>query len=687
MTAEDDKAGDYDAAARPALAATSAATRNLLEREIGDRRRRDGRARFLPALFELDENADLSTFLAGEGLDGRWREGLIVPRMFERLERLTGVLPFVVAYASVDALEAWLDGDFLDVTPRLELARPFRAIGDEVAARDAARLLAIPPETDGKSGSGTDDARFASLFVEGAPASPSPERPTVTAIIDDGMAVALDRFRTGTATRISHLLVQEAGNGIGRELRSGGADGLDALLARHDHAGIVDEDAVYREAGLLDFLEPDRALLGRGATHGAAIMDLAAGHPHGSGPAADEAPIICVQLPASSVRDTSLEGMEVQVVLAIVYVLLSSLRHARDGRPPAVVINLSFANTAGPHDGTGPIERQVDRLVRLWRRVAPVQFVTAAGNHRLSGLNAKLPLESGAVRTLPWRIPPDDGTHNTMQLWLDAPLTGTASSPRLRARLVAPGGAGMSGWVEDGSPAVSEVVIGGHAVARLTAAAPSPLGRSSFAVETNPTIETDDGLHAVAPSGRWFVEIEALADVEVDARIQRDDRSIGHRARGRQSWFDHPSNVRFDDDAPRFAADGTLIDEDDIDAVVRREGTLSAIATGCEPVVVGGHVTAQARVARYSGEGPVQTPPCPGGPDRTGVDVFAESDRSVVRRGVITAGARSGARRAWSGTSVAAPRITRAIAGSVDTLPDRAAVRSGNLEPASEEIA
>jgi hypothetical protein len=48
--------------------------------------------------------------------------------------------------------------------------------------------------------------------------------------------------------------------------------------------------------------------------------------------------------------------------------------------------------------------------------------------------------------------------------------------------------------------------------------------------------------------------------------------------------------------------------------------------------------------------------------ERTGPDALAQSDRSYVHRGILAAGTRSGSRVVMNGTSVAAPRIARAVA-------------------------
>jgi hypothetical protein len=96
--------------------------------------------------------------------------------------------------------------------------------------------------------------------------------------------------------------------------------------------------------------------------------------------------------------------------------------------------------------------------------------------------------------------------------------------------------------------------------------------------------------------------------------------------------------------------------------MIRRDGTISGIATGCEPVVIGGFLRREREMAGYSSGGPTSTAPCPGQPARTGPDAVAVSDDSRDHRGVIAAGTYSGSTIALDGTSMAAPPITRLVA-------------------------
>ncbi len=103
---------------------------------------------------------------------------------------------------------------------------------------------------------------------------------------------------------------------------------------------------------------------------------------------------------------------------------------------------------------------------------------------------------------------------------------------------------------------------------------------------------------------------------------------------------------------------------------------MNALATGQHTIVVGGYRASDRMQSKYTGAGPVGTPPTV--PPRTGPDVSAVADESVVLHGILAAGTRSGSVVAMDGTSVAAPQVTRLISEwMVQNLPtDRSAVQA-----------
>jgi len=135
--------------------------------------------------------------------------------------------------------------------------------------------------------------------------------------------------------------------------------------------------------------------------------------------------------------------------------------------------------------------------------------------------------------------------------------------------------------------------------------------------------------------------------LNLDARIERDSPALGDRGPSRQSYF----------------ADGKAASH------AARAKTLNSVATGSQSIVVGGYFakgkyfqeTANGNrlteVAPYSSSGPGHP-----GAGYDAPDVSAPSDESPVMRGLRAAANRSGTSVRLTGTSVAAPIVTRRVA-------------------------
>jgi hypothetical protein len=501
-----------------------------------------------------------------------------------------------------------------------------------------------------------------------------PEKGTVViGVIDDGIAFAHERFRLAPdETRVEYVWLQDGDyNPIrspvpyGRELRK---DGIDTLLSGSTHAGFVDEDEIYRRARVIDFSRREHPSLARRTAHGTHVMDVACGEDFRVAARADR-PIVCVQLPRATTADTSGISLDAYVLDGIRYILDRADAIARErqcGRLP-VVINFSYGHVAGPHDGTLDLEAAIDELIH--QRKKTLEVVLPSGNSHLSRLHAQVSFQRpGQTIDLSWRVLPDDRTPSFMEIWLphkNQPI----QEGRVTLRVVPPWGsespplgeapgAGLQ-WKPDGMNVLCE--------ARYRYV-PGPTERGMCLVALQPTRRLESApsgapASAVAPFGIWTIRLENVSMKQgdcVEAWIQRDDTPYGFRGRGRQSYFDEPCYVRFD-------AQGREIEEDDhpeqkaSPCHVKRAGSINAIATGRETIVVGGFLEKEGRPGEYSAGGPI-TRAAASDLHRRGPDAMAVSDRSIVRRGVLAAGTRSGSVVTLSGTSVAAPQITRRIA-------------------------
>ncbi|MGZ5150443.1 MAG: S8 family serine peptidase [Burkholderiales bacterium] len=481
----------------------------------------------------------------------------------------------------------------------------------------------------------------------------------VVGVIDDGLAFAHDRFRKpdGT-TRVDFFWNQGYYSRdidepvYGREYSN--ADINDYM--RHSKVrGVVDEDAVYR---LACYREVRRRI-----AHGTHVLDLACGCDPGDLHA--ESPRIVgvqLQLPSRKTRDRSAGWLATRVLDGLRYIL-----DCADDLAPhcPVVVNLSFGNIAGPHDGSSMIECAMDQLIRLRRPYAPCEVVIAAGNSNLVRCHAKFSIPYQRSHVLNWRILPDDPTPNFLEIWL--PRRGS-SNDGCEVTVTTPSGdesiSVRAGNVYTWCPRNDTLCT----VVYLNEIATGDRDMVLVAIEPTVSFETRD----VAPSGTWDVSIKNLntsGTLDVDAWIQRDDTPFDFPRHGRQSRFEDQNYQRFEgeekdipEDSPIRRVRGRVKadDEGNDDSDIKRSGTINSIATGEEPTVVGGFRRSDGAAVPYSSSGPALQS-AGGQPPKAVPDLSAASEDSVGCHGILAAGTRSGSVVAINGTSVAAPSVTRRI--------------------------
>lgn len=486
--------------------------------------------------------------------------------------------------------------------------------------------------------------------------------PVVIGIIDDGLAFAHERFRNGLGTRVEFWWLQDGtylkgpSNLLyGREL--GKAD-IDALLQQCTSAGLVDEDEVYQRAGLNDFTFDSHKSAAWRLSHGTHVMDLACGFESAAG--RNDRPIVIVQLPARVTADTSGADLRPYAAEAIDYILACADRiaQARGVGILPVVINLSYGTIGGPHDGTSPFERFIDRRVAQWKaRGSTLDVIIPSGNSHLSRCHAEIAFANpGSTVDLPWRTLPDDRTPNYLDIWL--PPRSAAGASRVKLKVKPPGG-NKGPYIEEGSNALLEWRdANGNVYCQVHYTFfPAPTARGRFRIRVRPSAALDPAA-ALAPAGLWKVRLnnKSLTPAEpVQAWIERDESLYGHPLRGRQSYFDDPLYERYDEAGRDIEIDRTL-------SPVRRARLLNSLATGRDTVVVGGYVRETRVPCKYSAAGPVTAPRSAQAPPRVGPDALIVSDDSLPHGGVLAAASRSGGVVAMNGTSVAAPQIARWLA-------------------------
>lgn len=491
----------------------------------------------------------------------------------------------------------------------------------------------------------------------------APPRPVVVGIIDDGLAFGHERFRrSATETRFEAVWLQGVPFLDGREIFA--AD-INDWLGRSSG----DEDAFYDLAGVLDFGQPRHKPLAQRHSHGTHVLDEAFGLDFAEH---HDWRIIGVQLPVSVVADSSGALLTPFAVSAVRYIE----RKARELVPGApIVVAFSYGFTAGPHDGTHPIERSIDEILTLHNGTYPdakMRVVIPAGNTHLSRLHASVRFSEATdppnEAKLYWRVQPGDTTPSFVEIWLPGQYH---PGGRVSIALTTPDGEESDHFIE-GQSHVLTLQRDGRIICQVFFRADIITKRGMFLISLQPTERMESG--PVAPPGLWTIHLKNRGfarDAVVDAWIQRDEPPFGYPPRGRQSYFDHADYRRFD-------AIGCEEEEDDPSCIVQRCGSMNAMATGRTPLVVGGLMHKELKPPKYSAAGRNISS------SSFRPSALATCDDSLVHGGVIAAGTRSGSWVTMNGTSVAGPRLARWIAGEMEGYrdTDRVAVETfaGNEE-------
>ncbi|HXV94291.1 MAG TPA: hypothetical protein VD813_13385, partial [Pseudonocardia sp.] len=467
----------------------------------------------------------------------------------------------------------------------------------------------------------------------GATLAALPPGHAVLGVVDDGIAFANERFRRRddpTRTRFDYLWLQGAPRGgrrsdlpFGRELSG---PEIDALLADHSFGAGVDEASLYRAIGLNDRRSAEVQSLGARGSHGTAVADLAGGNRPGER-FMDKVALMGVTLPARITQDTAGTFLELYVMLAIGRILdrVAALA-ARNRASYPVVINISYALTAGPMDGSAAIDRFIRHLAaNPPPGVASLAFTVAAGNHRQDRTHGRLALPGrGRTPPLAWRVAPDDRTPSFVELWVEGPARRPSTGP-VALELVPPGFAAAPPPPDVPFDHYVELMHGGRRLARVyhgwqdKPSGGQPPPRCARVVLAVPATAGEAG-RETAPAGDWTIRLDnrGAPAQRVDLHVQRDDTPSGYRRQGRQSAF-------VDDAYREYDEAGWPVESDDGSGAITRQGTLNAFVSDAAVELVGAARGQGGTAMPYSGLGP--TPARPNGPD-----LLVPSDESLVHR-------------------------------------------------------
>ncbi|MBU2957226.1 hypothetical protein [Paracoccus sp. C2R09] len=491
---------------------------------------------------------------------------------------------------------------------------------------------------------------------------PDPEGGCITGVIDDAIPFAHERFRVGDRrSRVASLWAMDAAHdpaGPGRDLPAG----IELRGARISHwlrdlaqGRIATEDGIYRAAGIVDMNRQTTHSAAFAAGHGAAVSLLAAGMAPDD-PRGRNIPLIGVNLPPRILADTTGTLAPGVMIAAVLFVLTRARRLCRQveshrGLPAnsvrlPVVLNISLGLTAGPRDGSSLIERFLDAVSgHVAPDLGPVRIVLPSGNHRMARLRATLPVG----RRLEWNLPPDDRTVTPLEIW--GPVLAAPPASPMQITLDGPGMiARTTGFTAHGQVARlhdnrGDVIA--RAYCTLTAQV-GPGWRECVTVILDPTCPERPG-DPWLTAGQWGISIApGSSPGDYALSLQRDDVLRGFPREARQSRLVDPAYHE-------LRPDGFPIPFDPVGgaAAVQRSDTINAYATGSRTLRAGVVDHQFDRCVIYNSL-----------IDREiGGDVMVRIDSAPFDDGMIVRGRGSGSFAIMSGSSLAAPWVSRWLAG------------------------
>ncbi|MEM7744610.1 MAG: hypothetical protein AAF409_12965 [Pseudomonadota bacterium] len=448
-------------------------------------------------------------------------------------------------------------------------------------------------------------------------------------------------------------------------------DDIDALIREFWRDGRLDEDAVYR---LFTPTRPwaERDVMAMRQQHGTQVLDLMAGYRRGDKdmePEAKRRRIYAVDLPARVIAETSGAFTSPFLLWGVWMISLVSLSlRGQNGRRAPLVLNLSLAYSLGPHDGSHPMVRGLDDLLEVSKLggLREVRCVVPTGNHLQDRLHALIASDkwTGGACTLTWQLLPDDRSGSFVEIWSTScgDFGSNAGRPPERVSLVPPDSEGEPIDLP-ADPLLDHVYRlrckDGNEVAAIFYLRHT--GRHSTAprvvVAVRPTATYGAGI-VTAPAGRWKITLtkrEAADHAEVDLWIARDDTIEGLRSYGRQSFF-------VDHEYRRFTPLGDVARDDRREALIRRMGTRSVLATGVETLKEGG-----LEMTREPGASHGTRPYRLGGQPVESTELRAVNDEGRSTGGVLAAGRSGRSVATFSGTSAASAIRARAEADAIQS--------------------
>lgn len=360
-----------------------------------------------------------------------------------------------------------------------------------------------------------------------------------------------------------------------------------------------------------------------------------------------------VQLPTSTVLDTSGGSLAVRVIDGLRYILWQEAQDRADkAKQRPIVANVSYGVHAGPHDGTSMFERALAEMLEVHRNL---HVVLPAGNAAQAGCHARRVLgpkgEQGDSAGIALEVCADNGRDTFVEFWLPR---GSQVALRIRP----PGSeeafeiregeakihfnpdaadADLPRTVHFGAVFSAEVAQGTNAAMALLAIGPTRrMPPSARGLNQQPRRDS------LGTPGVWQLTLQNLAHtgVTVDTWVERDTAPPDVPAGSRQAYF------------PDSCCEEVEVDN------ATPENTLNGIATlKHERLHVVGAMRTDGALSEYTAAGSSDDPSF-----RVGPDVVAPADWSRSLPGLRTMGFLRGAIARINGTSAACAVYTRALA-------------------------
>lgn len=499
----------------------------------------------------------------------------------------------------------------------------------------------------------------------------------VVGVIDVDIALGHRRFRTAKGnSRVLAAWQQGAPwSGGPAHLPFGHAlmqSDIDALLKTHsrgDLARPLDQDGFNRAAHLVDPARPDsgHALAGREA-HGTHVMGLVGGADPAAAPTfSDRVRMLVVNLPAASAYGEGGAFLDYYLIYAMRWIVETHARIARASglsKAPPLLLNISFGKQAGAKDERQVFVREVQKLAKADRILGLSKFncIMPAGNDNLSRVHARFELPPGTGEVLDWRIRPDDGTSNFVEIWVEKLLHPDTTLAPIHLDIVPPGG--VPGAFRPARSGQITELRGG--LGRIYCDAVPPEDGKSVRFRYLVCLAPDrfcKGGKVGAAAGKWKIRLRNADRIAhyVRATVQTDQATLPGQRHARRSYFENP-RYRLDEDTGRkadtFAYVSRAAAPPDLDtgSILARRGTLNSYAANRFVATIAGHRESDGRPAAYSASG-IGQPLHAGG--RGAPTVSFPSDDGDAHFGILSDGACDGSVTAMQGTSFACACATR----------------------------